>query len=317
MEMLFQAQLPLMIFLQEIETSFLDILSEIVTFFGEIPLPLLISIFIYWCWDKKKGFVIVSSLMSAMMSMQILKAIFRVPRPFMKYPELIQGKRQQTATGFSFPSGHSTTAAAFYGSLAYNFKMKWLRFISIILVILVPVSRLYLGVHWPLDILIGTFIGLFSAFVLGKLFEKLYESDRAFFLFCTIFAITTLAIAFSLGITMDVARNSYNTIDDFKASGLYRAVHNLMQNSAIATGLFFGMIADRKHLNFKTAKTARNRILSLIFGLAIASAIALVLKAIPVAQYTIEFITFAFVGLWATYIFPLIATKLGLMEKEY
>ncbi len=316
MEMLFQFQLPLMLFFQNIETIFLDTTSEIITVFGESPIPLLITVFIYWCWDKKKGFVVVSSLLSAMMSMQILKAIFRIPRPFMKYPELIQGKRQQTATGFSFPSGHSTTASSFYGGLCYSFKQKWIRALSIALIVLVPISRLYLGVHWPMDILIGTLIGLVSAFALGRVFEKLYRDEKAFMIYTILFALVTLLIALPLAIVMDVNTLNYATLAEFKATTLYRAIHNLMQNSAIAAGIFAGMALDRKTLKFVPAQSAKTRILSLVAGLLMLAVVALALTAIPVAKYTFEFLTLAFVGIWVTYLFPLIATKLKLMEKE-
>lgn len=315
MEILFQFQLPLMLFFQNIETIFLDTTSEIITVFGESPIPLLITIFIYWCWDKKKGFVVVNSLMSAMMSMQILKAIFRIPRPFMKYPELIQGKRQQTATGFSFPSGHSTTASSFYGGLCYSFKQKWIRTLSIALIVLVPISRLYLGVHWPMDILVGTLIGLVSAFALGRVFEKLYRNEKAFMIYTILFALVTLLIALPLAIIMDVNTLNYATLAEFKATTLYRAIHNLMQNSAIAAGIFAGMALDRKTLKFVPAQSAKTRILSLVAGLLMLAVVA-PLIAIPVAKYTFEFLTLAFVGIWVTYLFPLIATKLKLMEKE-
>ena len=314
--MLFQFQLPLMLFFQNIETIFLDTTSEIITVFGESPIPLLITVFIYWCWDKKKGFVVVSSLLSAMMSMQILKAIFRIPRPFMKYPELIQGKRQQTATGFSFPSGHSTTASSFYGGLCYSFKQKWIRALSIALIVLVPISRLYLGVHWPMDILIGTLIGLVSAFALGRVFEKLYRDEKAFMIYTILFALVTLLIALPLAIVMDVNTLNYATLAEFKATTLYRAIHNLMQNSAIAAGIFAGMALDRKTLKFVPAQSAKTRILSLVAGLLMLAVVALALTAIPVAKYTFEFLTLAFVGIWVTYLVPLIATKLKLMEKE-
>lgn len=315
MDLLFQAQLPIMLFFQNIETAFLDILSEIVTFFGEIPIPLLVCIFIYWCWDKRKGFVVVSSLMSAMMSMQVLKAIFRIPRPFMKYPELIQGKRQQTATGFSFPSGHSTTASAFYGGLYHNFRNKVLRIFCLILIILIPVSRMYLGVHWPMDIVTGTVLGLLCAFPLAKLFERIYDNKKTFLIFTLIFSVVAVALALPLSITMDVTRAGFATLDEFKLTTLYRAIHNLMQNSSIAFGLFLGMYLDRRTINFKSAAKAKTRILSFVAGIAIIAIPALLLLKLPFLKYTFEFITFSLVGLWTTFLFPLIATKLGWMEK--
>lgn len=316
MDKIFEHHLPFMVFLQDIANPVLDIIAQVITVFGESPIPLLSTIFIYWCFDKKKGFVIISSLMSAMMSMQVLKAIFRVPRPFMRYPELITAKRETTATGFSFPSGHSTTAAAFYGSLVYLYKFRWLRALCISLIVLVPISRLYLGAHWPLDITIGTLIGLIAALFLGKYFDSIYEKKRSFFLFCATFGSCSFALSILIAIIMDVLYSNYSSLDLFKQTDIYRALHNLMQNSAIASGLFIGMIADKKYLNFIPSKGPKERTLSYIIGLALLAVIAYLITMIPFCKFTFEFVLFCFTGLWVTFLFPLIAHKLGFMEKE-
>ena len=316
MDALFRIQLPILLFFQNIDSIFLDFIAEIITFFGESPIPLLVTIFIYWCIDKRKGFLIVSSLMSGMMSMQILKAIFRIPRPFMYYNDLIAGKRQATATGFSFPSGHSTTASAFYAGLESNFKIKWLKVLCIILIILVPVSRVYLGVHWPLDVIIGTLIGLVSVYCLKGIFNAIYDNERRFFLFCICFGIVAMILALPLATVLDITRSQYSSIELFKTTDIYRCIHNLMQNSAIASGLFLGMIADRKYLRFIPAIGIQNRILSILVGLIGAGILAFVLLSIPFAKYLFEFIAYALVGLWVTFLFPLISSKLGFMKND-
>lgn len=316
MDILFQLQLPILLFFQRIANSLFDSIAMVITFFGEVPLPLLITIFIYWCWDKKKGFVVVSSLLSAMMSMQIIKAILKIPRPFMKYPELITGKRQSTATGFSFPSGHSTTASAFYGSIAYNFRNKTIRYISIALIVLVPISRLYLGVHWPLDIIVGVLIGLISSLLLTKAFSSIYDNDMAFFIFTVVFGAIALVLSLVLAIAMDRVLSGYQSIDLFKASTFYRATHNLMQTGAIASGVFIGMALDRKYIDFTPAKGARNRALSIVIGLLIAAIAALSLTSISMCKYAFEFLTYAFIGLWTTFLFPLLAIKIGIMNRK-
>jgi undecaprenyl-diphosphatase len=236
--------------------------------------------------------------------MQALKAIFRVPRPFMRYPDQIIGERQHTATGYSFPSGHSTTASSFYSGLFKAFREKWIRAIAISLMIIIPLTRLYLGVHWPMDVIVGTAIGLFFSLAMGAAFLRIYECDSLFFKVCKIVAILTLPVAFVLAIALD-----WTNID-------YRAVHNLMQNSAIAGGMFLGAYLERKNVNFKVPSAMMAKIKALLIGLLMAAPIALVLMVIPFMHYMFEAATYAFLGAWISFIYPMIAVKKGWMDKE-
>ncbi len=89
-----------------------------------------------------------------------LKKIVRRPRPLIEH--LVD------AGGYSFPSGHSATAMAFYGMLIYliyrkcpNVTIKWALIVALtILIVLIGMSRVYLGVHYPSDVLGGFTFGL-------------------------------------------------------------------------------------------------------------------------------------------------------------
>lgn len=70
--------------------------------------------------------------------------------------------------GYSFPSGHSMVSMAFYGFLIYliynNIKNKYIKWILIcslsILIILIGISRIYLGVHYTSDVLAGFLLSI-------------------------------------------------------------------------------------------------------------------------------------------------------------
>jgi undecaprenyl-diphosphatase len=293
-----------MLFLQNLRTPFLSKIVELLTSLGEMAIVLAVLVIIYWCVDKKKGFLVAAPILFSTVTMQALKAIFRVPRPFMRYPDQIIGERQHTATGYSFPSGHSTTASSFYGGLFKAFREKWIRAIAISLMIIIPLTRLYLGVHWPMDVIVGTAIGLFFSLAMGAAFLRIYECDSLFFKVCKIVAILTLPVAFVLAIALD-----WTNID-------YRAVHNLMQNSAIAGGMFLGAYLERKNVNFKVPSAMMAKIKALLIGLLMAAPIALVPMVIPFMHYMFEFATYAFLGAWISFIYPMIAVKKGWMDKE-
>ncbi|MFC1760215.1 phosphatase PAP2 family protein, partial [Candidatus Neomarinimicrobiota bacterium] len=62
--------------------------------------------------------------------------------------------------GFSFPSGHAQGSTTLWLMLALLIRKKWINYLTAIMIILVSLSRLYLGVHYPIDILGGVLIGM-------------------------------------------------------------------------------------------------------------------------------------------------------------
>ena len=92
---------------------------------------------------------------------QFLKMWFRVPRPWVKDPNFtIVESAREGASGYSFPSGHTQNSVGMLGSLGTCSKKWWVKALCIAGVILVPFSRLYLGVHTPQDVLVSVLVAL-------------------------------------------------------------------------------------------------------------------------------------------------------------
>lgn len=109
----------------------------------------------------------------------VLKAIFSRQRP-LEYMLIDE-------SGYSFPSGHSMVSIAFYGFLIYIgyklIKKKWVKITYItmlsLLIATIAFSRLYLGVHYPTDVLAGLTIGYILLYVYIKLFEsKIFLKEK-------------------------------------------------------------------------------------------------------------------------------------------
>ena len=297
-------QIEILLFFQRMHSGFLDILMNMISMFGEIAIPLIVLCLTYWCVSKRKGFIILSSLMTALLATQAIKAIVRAPRPFQAYPDLIEGGRIETATGYSFPSGHSTTGAAFYSSIASIFRKRWITVAAIILTIAIPVSRMYLGVHWPIDVLAGTLIGLASGILLVPVFARIYDDDKSFYSLTLISGIVTGLLALILTPLLCTA-----SIDE-------TAFSDLMSNSAVASGAFLGSFIENKTLGYKAEEgSVRRKAARFGAGMVTIVAVALLIRALPLPYYVSHLTMFFLIGLTATFIYPWIAVALGLARR--
>ncbi|HHU55617.1 MAG TPA: phosphatase PAP2 family protein [Acholeplasmataceae bacterium] len=166
---------------QEIANDFTDILGEGITILGEQVIIVAIVAFIYFVYNKKAGEYIAYSVFLSACINGAIKGLVRAPRPF-QVDNSIVGKRAQTATGFSFPSGHTQAAASFYTAIGKIFKNKKIWIVIGIIIFLVGVSRIYLGVHFPRDVIVGAALGVGSAILGFYLFNLVYENPKRKFL---------------------------------------------------------------------------------------------------------------------------------------
>lgn len=91
----------------------------------------------------------------------ILKNLVARPRPWLDVAGLIALVAEHDPN--SFPSGHTTAAFAFAGAVRFAPTEKWLKRIALVAALLMGFSRLYVGVHYPSDVLVGVLVGLLSA----------------------------------------------------------------------------------------------------------------------------------------------------------
>jgi undecaprenyl-diphosphatase len=109
----------------------------------------------------------------------IVKSTVNQPRPWVLDPDVHPvPEAQATARGGSLPSSHSTAAMASYGSAAWASEIKALKALFLLVAIIIPFSRMFLGVHTPLDIIAALAIVLAVAFVNYRVLSWSHESER-------------------------------------------------------------------------------------------------------------------------------------------
>ena len=249
--------------LEDLRTPFLDTLVSLVTHMGGEMVFLVVSLIVFWCVDKRQGYYLLSVGFMGTLVNQFLKITCRIPRPWVRDPNftIVESARAE-ATGYSFPSGHSTSSVGTFGVLASEGKRLWLRLLAVALCFLIPLSRLYLGVHTPADVLVGSAIPLFFIILLRPVF---YHNDGK-------------AMPWLLGImvTVSAAFVLYMELFPFPADVDADNLMSAMKNSYTLLGAMGGMIfvwlADRRR-GFSTEAPFRVQVLKVILGLVLVLAV--------------------------------------------
>ena len=232
-----------LLFLQDFRTLTRDVLTpllEWLSLFAVTWLPL-IPIFIYWCVDKKKGLYILASLMVCRALNAVVKLTACVYRPWIRDARILPaGNAIATATGYSFPSGHTTTATVIYGGIASAFRdrHRLLVWLCLALIVLTAFSRNYLGVHTPQDVLVGMGLGaavLFGATRLFTVLEAHPELENRFLLAGFLFGAVALAYISCKSYPMDYGADGQLLVKPSK----------MMQDGFKDIGLLMGLCAAR------------------------------------------------------------------------
>ncbi len=150
METLQKAGIELILLLQSYQSPLLDSFFNFITQFGGFAYVLIIPVII-WCIEPRLGLRALLAMMISQYIVMLLKDIVAEPRPFLADSRIISDGEH----GLSFPSGHAMGSFVFYGMLLMSTQKNWLKYSLAALIFLIGVSRSYLGVHYPHDVVAG------------------------------------------------------------------------------------------------------------------------------------------------------------------
>lgn len=274
----------------------LDVFFKSLTFFGNKEFFLLFLPFIYWCIDRRTGARMLFVLLFSVFINSAAKVLVNQPRPF-HYDSRV--KKIVEAYGGGLPSGHTQNTVVLWGCLANRFRKKLLWVLTGFLVIGVPLSRIYLGVHFPTDIIGGYMLGI--SLLLG--FIRLAPRAEA--------GLAEKGIKWQLGLafTVPLILISMSPVGDRDCL------------AAISTlwGFAVGMVLERRWIRFCAGGLWWKRTLRLLLGWALLFSLWMGLRfgfqgLEPDSVFRV--LRYALVGLWCSAGAPWIFMRLKLADAE-
>jgi hypothetical protein len=230
-------------------------------------------------------------LISSIYVNTVIKEVTMLSRPI-GYPG-IRSIFTQSAGGYSFPSGHAQGSATLWGTIMIHYKNKTINIVGITLVLLISLSRLYLGVHWPMDIVGGILIALLIVFV-GELTDSIIIEGKIDIPF-------RYKILLSLLIPI-ILIILFPYKDNFEYMG-------------IMSGVLLGYFIDQKYFGFTVENILTNHFIKLIIGIVIFFSLQTGLKLIFPYTNIFNMIRYGASGLWLSLGAPWVFYKLKLCSK--
>lgn len=224
---------------------------------GETPF-LVVALIVFWCVDKRRGYYVLSVGFLGTLTNQFMKLWFRIPRPWVLDPGFtILEQAREAAAGYSFPSGHTQNAVGTFGALAATTKTKWIRMIAAVLAVLVPFSRMYVGVHTPADVLAAAAMAL----VFLALMHPVVFAKNGKYIPVLLSVLTALATAFLFFVEF------WNFPTDIDQHNLASGIKNAYTLAGSLVGLIIVYVVDEKYLRFETKAVWWVQILKVALGL--------------------------------------------------
>lgn len=280
--------------LEDIRNSFLNSVMLIITSFGEEIFFMIAAMVFLWCKDKYDGYYMLFVGFTGTQINQLLKVTFRIERPWVsdKNFKAVE-KAIPEATGYSFPSGHTQNSVGTFGTIFATTKNIVIRILCILGIILVPFSRMYLGVHTPLDVGVSFIIAIALVLIFDPIIKAARKSDKVMRIIILVFILISVAQAVYMSITL------WDEAEENLQNGLKNAYK--MLGAVLGLAVVFEL--DTRFIRFKTKAVWWAQILKVVLGLLITVGIKKLcyfvfgfIDCVPVSRLLSYFVMVIFAG---------------------
>lgn len=318
-------------FIYGFSNSLFDLYFGVVTTIGNTLPILIIIVLLYYTVDKSFVTHLIYIVIFSTHLNHILKIFFHNPRPYIYNADEFQvvtnvlgTETSWGAKGFSFPSGHSQTQGTLWGYVFQKKRSFFLLMIGFILLISIPLSRNYLGVHWPSDIIVGVLVGLLLSWIYlvgdsryGTKIKQWSDMKKIGVGFLLSLGLVILGlISFYLG--SEIAFNNEISLNDIS---VWRNV-DIGTYPGLLIGIIVGQILEERYVDFSTDELKPTvKIMRILLGIGTAIILYVLAKIIDgivedyqsdilwITQLT-NYLAFFVIAVFLAFVIPWFFTKL-------
>ncbi len=294
MDVMYNWGLDIIITIQAIRSDALDKIFLAITSLGNDIFYMLLLPLFYWCVEKHQSLRLFYLFMFSTWLNATSKDLLNQPRPYVFNESVKIG----TTGGPGIPSGHAQGSLVFWGYLAMWVQKRWFTIFCITVILLIGFSRLYLGVHFPTDLIGGWLLGILILFPGNSLCQKIEQRISSL----------SLAVLLLMG-----------TIIPIVLSCILPTKYSVSP-MGITAGLTLAIILERKYINFEMPSGFKESAIRYCLGIIGLFAIYLGLKRmIPKETWIylpLVFCQYYLMGLWVGFAAPWIFKKINVATKR-
>ncbi len=293
MDGLIQWGLEIVRWVQTFRNPLLDPIMGTTYYLGAEDFFILFLPLIFWCLHKSLGIRLSFALIFSNYVNLVFKDFFAAPRPYQVDSQLYAPFK---TAGFGMPSGHSQAAVTFWGYIATQMKTRWWWALAIFMPLFIGIGRMYVGDHFPQDVLAGWTLGIVIVAAYAWLQPRvgLWVSRQS------------LTMQIALGIIVPLVLFALHATSDAATS------------MGVLIGMYAGLPIEEKYIRFDAHANWSKQIIKFVIGIAVLLALRLGLKAIFPAQALFDLIRYAAIGAWASVGAPwvFVKTQLAVSSKQ-
>lgn len=250
--------MELLYFFESIRFPALNAFMLAITKLGEETAFIIVGLVLYWCVNKRRGIYVMTVGLAGTVISQWMKIVCRIPRPWVKDPNFkILEEAREAAAGYSFPSGHTQNAVGTFGAAAATAGRKWITALFIAIAVLVGLSRMYIGVHTPADVLVGAALSI--VLILGLHPLMMGKKDRTWL---ALIGLMVLSVAY---LVFMEATPFPDDIDAHNLESAMKSAYTLLGGS-VALVLIYPL--EKRFVNFNEKACWKIQVVKVVLGFA-------------------------------------------------
>jgi membrane-associated phospholipid phosphatase len=296
-----EASVPTLVWVQEFQIDSLTSFFGLMSWLGTAMFYIFFFPFIYWSVSKQWGITTALALLAADYISEFIKWTFKLQRPPSPPVERLW---KETSPGFV--SSHASDSVAVWGTLAVLVRKWWFTVLALVIILSIGISRLYLGVHFPADVIGGWLVGLFSMWLVLWLVPRISPSIARWPVAGQFAGIVALVV-----VILIIAPSDWEGM---------RPVESSVRSAGLIAGALFGLMWDHHRLHFSTEGSLGQRVLRYFAGILLVAAaylgLSYLFSPLSVGNNTLDqslrLIRYGLVGFVITGFAPWLFLRIGL-----